>query len=54
MLITGKPKKKTPTLDIEIEPKNAKIIQLYFKLFHCSRARNFAEVWEFISIQFVN
>lgn len=54
MLITGKPKKNTPTLDIEIEPKNAKIIQLCFKLFHCSRARNSAEVWEFISIQFVN
>lgn len=54
MLITGKPKKKTPTLDIEIEPKNAKLIQLCFKLFHCSRARNSAEVWEFISLQFVN
>lgn len=44
MLQTGKPKEKKTQLEIEIEPKNAVIIQLCFKLCHCSRARNSAKV----------
>lgn len=50
MLIIGKLKKKILIFDIEIEFKNVKIIQFCFKLFYCSRVRNFVEVWEFIFI----